>query len=120
MDSRRQQKGEKNLRWLCFPAPQLSKGCGLYSARRIVSPLTVRLVTRSACKRLTILFALLAASVFWCWWSMIRMPLKSFAGPLPPLTAEQIRLRDELRAHVEKLAGDIGERNAGCWPRALR
>ena len=39
------------------------------------------------------------------------MPLQSFRGPLPPLTSEQTALRDELRRHVEKLAGEIGERN---------
>jgi len=42
---------------------------------------------------------------------MIRMPLKSYCGPLSALTAEQVALRDELRRHVEKLAGEIGERN---------
>lgn len=45
------------------------------------------------------------------WWIMIRMPGKSFHGPLPALTAEQIALRDELAAYVQKLAGEIGERN---------
>ena len=39
------------------------------------------------------------------------MPLKSFRGPLPQLTTEQIALSDKLRRHVEKLAGEIGERN---------
>jgi Zn-dependent M28 family amino/carboxypeptidase len=42
---------------------------------------------------------------------MIRMPGKSHRGPLPPLNADQTALRDELRRHVEKLAGEIGERN---------
>ena len=32
-------------------------------------------------------------------------------GPLPPLTAAEETFRDELRRHVEKLAGEIGERN---------
>jgi Zn-dependent M28 family amino/carboxypeptidase len=39
------------------------------------------------------------------------MPLKSHRGPLPPLTAEQGALRDALKRDVQKLAGDIGERN---------
>lgn len=39
------------------------------------------------------------------------MPLKSFRGPLPELNSAQTALRDELRQHVEKLAGEIGERN---------
>src|SRR5436309_3277874 len=60
--------------------------------------------------RLSIIVALIA-TIFAAWWIMIRMPGKSFHGPLPPLTAEQIALRDELAAHVQKLAGEIGERN---------
>ncbi len=48
---------------------------------------------------------------FGCWAFMIRMPGKSFQGPLPPLTRAQETLRDELRRYVEKLAGEIGERN---------
>jgi Zn-dependent M28 family amino/carboxypeptidase len=71
----------------------------------------MKLVTRPALKRLAFLFLLLGCIVSGCWWTMIRMPGKSFRGPLPPLTAEQTALRDELRRHVEKLAGDIGERN---------
>ena len=48
---------------------------------------------------------------FGCWALMIRMPGKSYQGPLPPLTRAEERLREELRRHVEKLAGEIGERN---------
>ncbi len=39
------------------------------------------------------------------------MPLRSFRGPLPALSAEETALRDELRQHVRQLAGAIGERN---------
>jgi Zn-dependent M28 family amino/carboxypeptidase len=42
---------------------------------------------------------------------MIRMPSRSFRGPLPPLTQEQAALRDALRRDVTTLGGDIGERN---------
>ena len=42
---------------------------------------------------------------------MIRMPGESHQGPLPPLTEEVRALERELRAHVDMLAGDIGERN---------
>jgi hypothetical protein len=42
---------------------------------------------------------------------MIRMPGKSYVGTLPPLTAEQLLLRDSLLHDVEKLAGQIGQRN---------
>ncbi|MCC6678769.1 MAG: M28 family peptidase [Phycisphaerales bacterium] len=41
----------------------------------------------------------------------IRMPGRSFAGPLPAMSAMQLSLADELRADVEMLAGAIGERN---------
>ena len=44
------------------------------------------------------------------WWFGMRMPGKkvSKAGPLSP---DQVALREELRANVQKLAGEIGERN---------
>jgi hypothetical protein len=41
----------------------------------------------------------------------IRMPGKSYRGPLPPLTPKEVDLRDGLRRDVEKLASEIGERN---------
>lgn len=47
------------------------------------------------------------------------MPLKSFGRPLPPLSPTQAALREELRLHVEKLAGEIGERNIGYRPKSL-
>ena len=71
----------------------------------------MKLITRPALKRLAFLFLLLGAIVLCCWWTMIRMPGESFRGPLPPLSAAQTALRDEVRRHVEKLAGAIGERN---------
>src|SRR6266576_1240264 len=44
------------------------------------------------------------------WWFGMRMPGKnvSAAGPLSP---DEVALREELRANVQKLAGEIGERN---------
>ena len=42
---------------------------------------------------------------------MIQMPGKSYHGPLPALAEAEISLQRELQAHVEKLAGEIGERN---------
>jgi len=79
----------------------------------------MQLVTRSAVKRLVVLFSVLFVLVAGCWWSMIRMPLKSFRGPLLPLSPQQTALRDELRRHVKKLGGEIGERNV-YQPRRLR
>src|SRR5262249_14495015 len=44
------------------------------------------------------------------WWFGMRMPGKnvSRAGPL---STDEVVLREELRANVQKLAGEIGERN---------
>ena len=44
------------------------------------------------------------------WWFGMRMPGKkvSKAGPLSP---DEVLLREELRANLQKLAGEIGERN---------
>ena len=42
---------------------------------------------------------------------MIRMPGRSFRGTPPALTSEELALRDELRNDVQKIAGEIGERN---------
>ncbi len=42
---------------------------------------------------------------------MTRMPGRSYAGVLPPMTAEEEALCDRLKSHVGMLAGTIGERN---------
>ncbi len=42
---------------------------------------------------------------------MIRMPGRSYRGPLPPLSEQELALRDFLRQDVGVLAGVIGERN---------
>ena len=42
---------------------------------------------------------------------LIGLPGRSYRGVLPPLTSEQLALRDRLIRHVEMLAGAIGERN---------
>lgn len=45
------------------------------------------------------------------WAVSIRMPGKSFEGPLPVLSPAESVSSAELRAHVQMLAGQIGERN---------
>ncbi|MBW3596294.1 MAG: M20/M25/M40 family metallo-hydrolase [Planctomycetes bacterium] len=47
---------------------------------------------------------------------MVRMPGKSFRGEAPPLDDDAAELRDRLRRHVERLAGEIGERNLQRYP----
>ncbi len=50
------------------------------------------------------------------WWLGMRMPGENLSKR-PPLSAEEMALRDELRADVEKLAGEIGERNMWHYAR---
>lgn len=70
-----------------------------------------RIMTRSSLKRLAVLALLGSAALIWSYFAMIRMPGRSYAGPLPPLTPSQQALAVELRAHVEALATDIGARS---------
>ncbi len=42
---------------------------------------------------------------------MFRIPGKSYHDPVPPLTDEQMVLRDQLRKDVTTLASEIGDRN---------
>lgn len=53
----------------------------------------------------------LAGAIGVAWWTMIKMPRKTFRGALPPLTSEQSILRAELVSAVQTLGGEIGERN---------
>jgi hypothetical protein len=69
------------------------------------------IATRKALRRLTVLFVVACAALAWAYFSMIRMPGRSFRGPLPALTASQAALADELRRDVDMLAGSIGRRN---------
>lgn len=55
------------------------------------------------------LLALVAALMTWI--PRINMPGRSFRGTMPPLSADEKKLRDELRIEVDMLAVTIGERN---------
>jgi hypothetical protein len=57
--------------------------------------------------RITIAVAAILALL---WWFGVRMPGKNISKAAP-LSPDEIALREELRADVQKLAGDIGERN---------
>lgn len=61
--------------------------------------------------------AVLAFALLWIA-AMIRMPGRSYQGPLPALSAAQGRAAARLRAGVETLSTSIGERHTGR-PRAL-
>lgn len=69
------------------------------------------LITKAAVRRLSVLFLIIGIIICLCWFTMIRMPLESYEGPLLPLTAEEQVLREELRRHVDQLGGVIGDRN---------
>jgi len=73
--------------------------------------LRLRIVTRGSIVRLAVLAAVLAIFYLCAYSAMIRMPGKSYAGPLPAMTDEQVALRDELIRDVDMLASQIGERN---------
>ena len=69
--------------------------------------------------RLAILLVLLLFLSFWNWGCMIRMPGKSWSGPLPELTPKESELAGQLLSDVVELADRIGERNA-LEPEAYR
>jgi hypothetical protein len=50
------------------------------------------------------------------WLIMIRMPGKSFQKSPPPLSADELKLRDELIRHTHILGSEIGERNLAHYP----
>jgi hypothetical protein len=57
-----------------------------------------------------------AAAIFvLLWWFGVRMPGKNISNAAP-LTSEEVDLRDELKADVQRLAGEIGERNMWRYP----
>ncbi|HEX3618761.1 MAG TPA: M28 family peptidase, partial [Candidatus Udaeobacter sp.] len=49
------------------------------------------------------------------WWLGMRMPGKNISNAAP-LSPDEVTLREELRADVQKLAGEIGERNMWHYP----
>ena len=64
-----------------------------------------------------LLLALTVTSVAGC--MIASMPGKSYSGQLKPLRGEEADLPKALRRDVQKLAGDIGQRNVR-HPRALQ
>jgi peptidase M28-like protein len=57
----------------------------------------------------------IAAILALLWWFGIRMPGKNISKAAP-LSPDEVTLREELRADVQKLAGEIGERNMRHYP----
>jgi hypothetical protein len=56
-----------------------------------------------------------AAVVALLWWFGMKMPGKNISKAAP-LSPDEVTLREELRADVQKLAGEIGERNMWHYP----
>ena len=63
-----------------------------------------------------LIIIIVALAIALAWWTMIRMPGRTYSGTPPALTAEELRLRGELAADVRALAGEIGERNMSHYP----
>jgi len=70
-----------------------------------------RLLKRSALLRICVFLIMVCGLVLVAGCAMIWMPGKSHSGALPQLDAAQTALRDALQTDLEKLAGEIGERN---------
>src|SRR3979490_3391723 len=54
------------------------------------------------------------------WLFTVKMPGPAFAGPLPPLTPNQERMRAALQHHVTVLAHDIGVRSDATYANVQR
>lgn len=67
-----------------------------------------------------LLLGLVAAAIGAGQLFVTRMPARSFEGPLPPISPAQVKLAERLEAHVETIAGRIGERNIFRYPSLLR
>ena len=67
---------------------------------------------------LLILLVLTFSTVLFWFLRITQMPLRSYDGSLPPLTAEEMDLRDRLKMDVKDLSVGIGERSF-LRPKAL-
>ena len=76
----------------------------------------MRVITRRALIVLVLLAAVVAIVYLAGYLIMVKMPGKSYSGVLPPLTSNEMSLREELMRDVEKLAVGIGERNIWHYP----
>src|SRR3954470_9346054 len=79
----------------------------------------IRLPRRETAKRLAALLGLVLVPLIGAYFAMIRMPGRSYRGPLPPPTEGQSALRDELKRDVGALAEEIGGRAADAAPAGL-
>jgi hypothetical protein len=71
----------------------------------------LKLIDRSAFKRLAILAIIISSILGFAWSMMIWMPGVSYGAALPSLTALEAKLRDSLKQDVAVLSSKIGARN---------
>src|SRR5262245_23391807 len=62
-------------------------------------------------RRLTLFACTLVIFLGGAWSCMIRMPGRSWSGPLPSLTDSERTISAELKSDIEELAGRIGSRS---------
>lgn len=89
----------------------MERNLGDLAARRRLGRSKVARILFSAL-RITVAAAAVLALL---WWFGVRMPGKSISKAAP-LSPDEIALREELRVDVQKLAGEIGERNMWHYP----
>jgi len=78
----------------------------------MTTPLTRVRRVAGTLARLPVMVAGVFVGLLWLyWWTTLRMPGRSFSGPLPPFTAEELSLAQSLEQEVRHLALDLGERN---------
>jgi hypothetical protein len=71
----------------------------------------LKIITPGALIRIAALAIIILIFCAWSYFTMIKMPGKSYQGPLPILTQRQLSLKEELNQSVQQLASVIGERN---------
>lgn len=79
----------------------------------------IKWITKSALVRLSVILTLIGILSIWGWSMVIFMPGKSYAGELPPLTAEERLLKDELMRDIQTIAGEIGEHNYAFYDKLV-
>lgn len=81
--------------------------------------LGLKVIEPASGRRLARLFGVLGGLVGLAWAVGVRMPGRSYHGPLPALSPAEAAVRDRLRTDLQHLAGDIGMRNLDLAPEKL-
>ena len=81
------------------------------------SKFRVQIVNNSALIRLAIFLAVLLIVGVRAWFTMFWMPEQSYKGQLPPLQEKEIALQNSLQQDIQRIAVEIGARNASQYER---